>query len=61
MLNEKCYLCKKEDWLYDVKHDDNDSFDYLDSLSCPDGYALVCEECYDKHFRNSSKFDALMY
>jgi len=60
LLSRRCDICKNEDWLYDVGHDDSDSFSYLVGLGCSDGYALVCQECFDKHFKDYSwRYDAL--
>jgi len=50
VLKRSCYLCKEKGWTSDIHYRDSESFNYLDGLDCREGYALVCDDCFEKHF-----------
>jgi hypothetical protein len=62
LLNTKCSLCKEKPWVFYVGESGSDSFTYLDGLGCPDGFAVVCEDCFQKHFSQYAwRYDSLVY
>lgn len=50
ILNQKCDLCKKKDWSFVVNSDDEEASEYLSRFGRDEGYALVCNECFDRDF-----------
>jgi len=62
MLGRKCDLCKEKAWAFCVKSRDEDSLGYLDKFGLDEGYSLVCEECFNKHFdRHDWRYVGLWY
>jgi len=62
MLNRNCDLCKEKTWAFCVNSKGEDSFGYLGKFGLDEGYSLVCEECFNKHFdRHDWRYVGLWY
>jgi hypothetical protein len=50
ILNQKCDLCKEREWSFVVSSDDDEASEYLSRFGRHEGYALACDDCFNKNF-----------
>jgi hypothetical protein len=50
ILNQKCDLCKEKEWSFVVNSDDDEASEYISRFGRQEGYALTCDDCFNKNF-----------